>query len=236
MRRGLVALVALALVAVLTFALVMRFGSRPQSVDPAQELRQAGAAMAKLSTVSATLKFTKGAITFQGFTLVGARTSVRLPGDSDTIYTVKQQDFTISLEVVIAGGHVYLHIPFSTFQELTGNEAAAIPDLAKLFDPSSGLPALIPSGRNLKSAGADKVGDVDVQKIDAVYTGAQVSGMLPQLASNVDVNAELWVGASDHLIRKAVLEGAFGDGGKQSSVEVDISGFNAAVNITPPSP
>jgi hypothetical protein len=231
-----VAVLALALVAVLIFALVTRFGSRPQSVDPSQELREAAAAMSRLKTVSATLKFTKGAITFQGFTLVGAKTSVRLPGDSDTIYTVKQQDFTISLEVVISGGHVYLHIPFSTFQELTGNEAAAIPDLAKLFDPSSGLPAVIPSGRNLKSAGADEIGDVDVQKIEATYSGAQVSGMLPQLASNVDVNAELWVGASDHLIRKAVLDGAFGDGGNQSSVEVDISGFNAAVNITPPTP
>ncbi|HYR50479.1 MAG TPA: LppX_LprAFG lipoprotein [Candidatus Eisenbacteria bacterium] len=229
MRRG---LVVVALVVALSAGCV----GQQQAVDPARTLRDAGAAMAKLQTVTATLKFTKEPITFQGFTLVGARTSVRLPADSDTIYTVKQQDFTISLEVIISGGHVYLHVPFSTFQELTGSEAAAIPDLAKLFDPSGGLPAVIPSGRNPKSAGADKVGDVDVQKIDATYSGAQVSGMLPQLSSNVDVNAELWVGSSDHLIRKAVLDGAFGDGGKQSSVEVNISGFNATVNITPPSP
>jgi ABC-type proline/glycine betaine transport system substrate-binding protein len=225
-------LVVVAVVVALTAGCV----GQQQAVDPARTLRDAGAAMAKLQTVTATLKFTKEPITFQGFTLVGARTSVRLPADSDTIYTVKQQDFTISLEVIISGGHVYLHVPFSTFQELTGSEAAAVPDLAKLFDPSGGLPSVIPSGRNLRSAGADKVGDVDVQKIDATYSGAQVSGMLPQLSSNVDVNAELWVGSSDHLIRKAVLDGAFGDGGKQSSVEVNISGFNATVNITPPSP
>jgi hypothetical protein len=228
MKRGLLAVLMLALIAACS-------GPQP-AVDPARTLRDAGAAMAKLKTVTASLKFTQGAITFQGFTLVSARTSVRLPSDSDTIYTVKQQDFTISLEVVISGGHVYLHIPFSTFQELTGNQATAIPDLAKLFDPTGGLPAVIPSGRNAKSAGADKVGDVNVDKIDAIYSGAQVSGMLPQLSSSVDVNAELWVGASDHLIRKAVLNGAFGDSGKQSSVEVNISGFNSAVNISPPSP
>ncbi len=228
MRRGLVAALALALLA--------GCGGGPPAVDPARTLRDAAAAMAKLKTVSATLKFTKGAITFQGFTLVGAKTSVRLPGDSDTVYTVKQQDFTIGLEVIISGGRVYLHVPFSPFQELTGSDAAAIPDLAKLFDPTSGLPAVIPVGRNLKFAGADKVGDVDVQKIDATYSGAEVSGMLAQLSSSVDVNAELWVGASDHLIRKAVLDGAFGDEGKEAAVEVDMSGFNAAVNITPPSP
>lgn len=217
-------------------ALTAGCSGQQQAVDPARTLRDAGAAMAKLTTVTATLKFTKGPITFQGFTLVAARTSVRLPADSDTIYTVKQQDFTISLEVVISGGHVYLHVPFSTFQELTGNEAAAIPDLAKLFDPAGGLPAVIPLGRNPKSAGADKVGDVDVEKINATYSGSQVSGMLPQLSSNVDVNAQLWVGSADHLIRKAVLDGAFGDAGKQSSVEVNIAGFNSAVSITPPSP
>ncbi len=228
MRRRLVALLALALIACCG-------GSQPQ-VDPAQSLRDAAAAMAALKTVSATLSFTKGAITFQGFTLVRAKTSVRLPGASDTTYTVKQQDLSISLEVVILGGHVYLHLPFSTFQELTGAQAAAIPDLAKLFDPSTGLPAVIPAGRNPKYLTAEKVDGVDSQKIGATYSADQVHSLLAQLSSNVDVNATVWVGASDHLIRKAVLDGAFGDGGKEAAVEVDISGFNAAVSITPPSP
>lgn len=210
-------------------------GSQPQ-VDAAQSLRDAAAAMAKLKTVSATLSFTKGAITFQGFTLVRAKTSVRLPGDSDTTYTVKQQDLSISLEVVISGGHVYLHLPFSTFQELTGAQAVAIPDLAKLFDPATGLPAIIPAGRNPKYLTSEKVDGVDSQKIGVTYSANQVHSLLAQLSSSVDVNATVWVGASDHLIRKAVLDGAFGDGGKEAAVEVDISGFNAAVNITPPTP
>jgi hypothetical protein len=228
MKRGLVAVLALALVA--------GCSSGQPSIDPAKTLTDAAAAMAKLQTVSANLKFTKGPITFQGFTLVGAKTSVRLPGDSDTVYTVKQQDFTIGLEVIIAGGHVYLHVPFSTYQELTGSDAAAVPDLAKLFDPAAGLPAIIPAGRNPKYVSTDKVDGVDALRIDATYSADQVRGMLAQLNSSVDVNAQIWVGASDHLIRKAILDGAFGDGGKQASVEVDISGFNATVNISPPPP
>ena len=228
MTRTLRALVAIALLAAC--------GGGPQPVDPAATLHDAAAAMAKLSTVKADLKFTKGAISFQGFTLVGAKASVRLPGDSDTIYTVKQQDLSISLEVVIAGGHVYLHLPFSTYQEVQGSQAAEIPDLAKLFDPTTGLPAIIPAGRNLSDAGADKVGGVDVQKINATYSADQLRSMFAQLSSSVDVKAVVWVGVSDHLIRKAQLDGAFGDGGKEAAVEVDISGFNGAVNITPPSP
>jgi hypothetical protein len=217
-------------------ALLAGCASSQPTVDAAQSLRDAAAAMAKLNTVKANLKFTKGAITFQGFTLSGAKTTVRLPTDSDTVYTVKQQDLSISLEVVIAGGHVYLHVPFSSYQELTGTEAAAMPDLAKLFDAKSGLPAVIPAGRNARYIATEKVDGVDSLKIDVTYSADQVKGMLSQLSSSADVNAEVWVGSSDHLIRKAVLDGAFGDGGKDASVEVDMSGFNAPVNISPPSP
>ena len=220
----------------LALALVAGCGGSQPQVDPAQSLRDAAAAMARLKTVNATLSFTKGAISFQGFTLARAKTSVRLPGDSDTTYTVKQKDLSISLEVVIAGGHVYLHLPFSTFQELTGAQAASIPDLAKLFDATTGLPAVIPAGRNPKYVTTEKVDGVDSQRIEVTYSADQVHSLLAQLSSSVDVKTTVWVGASDHLIRKAVLDGAFGDGGKEAAVEVDISGFNAAVNITPPTP
>jgi hypothetical protein len=208
----------------------------PPQVDAAATLRATGTAMAKVKTVTATLAFKQGAITFQGFTLVSAKTSVRMPADSDTFYTVKRQDISISLEVLIAGGHVYVHLPFSTFQEFTGSEAAAMPDLAKLFDPATGLPAVIPAGRNPKYIGAEKLNGVDTQKLSVTYSADQVKGMLAQLGSSGDVSAQIWAGTSDHLIRKAVLDGAFGDGGKPASVEVNISGFDAPVNITPPSP
>jgi LppX_LprAFG lipoprotein len=229
MRRVIGAVLALMVVAACG-------GGNAPPVDPARTLHDAAAAMARLNTVSADLKFTKGTISFQGFTLARAKTAVRLPADSDTTYTVKQQDLAISLEVIIAGGHVYLHVPFSTFQELQGSAAAAIPDLAKLFDPTTGLPAIIPAGRNLSYAGNESVGGVDTQKINATYSADQLHSLFAQLSSSVDVKAQVWAGASDHLIRKAVLDGAFGDGGKEASVEVDISGFNAAVNISPPTP
>ncbi len=191
--------------------------------------------MAKLKTVHANLKFTKGTVTFRGFALVAARAAVRLPGDSDATYTVRQQDVQIALEVIIAGGHVYLHLPFSGYNELTGADAADIPDLAKLFDAKTGLPAVIPAGRNPKNLGAEKVDGVDSNKVEATYDASQIRSMLRQLNSSGDVDAIFWIGGSDHLIRKAVLSGLFGDNGTASSVEVDLSGFNGSVTIpTPP--
>src|ERR1700687_526340 len=109
-----------------------------QPEDPGLALKQGGAATAQLKTVTATLTFTKGTISFQGFTLVKAKAVVRLPRDSDTTYNVRQQDLQIGLEVVISGGHVFLPLPFSPFSEVTGPAAAEIPDVAKLFAPATG--------------------------------------------------------------------------------------------------
>jgi LppX_LprAFG lipoprotein len=207
-----------------------------QAEDPGQVLREAGAAMAKLNTVSATLKFTKGTVSFQGYVLTSATAAVSLPADSDTIYKVKYQDFLIGLEVVIAGGHVYLRPPLSGFTEVTGKTASEVPDLAKLFNGTTGLPAMIPAGHNLTYIGTEKVAEVDSHKVGAIYSAAQIAKLLPQLTSTGDVAATIWVGGSDHLIRKAVLSGPFGDGGAASSVEIDLSGFNAPVAIASPTP
>jgi hypothetical protein len=208
-----------------------------QAEDPAQVLRDGGAAMANLKSVNADLKFTKGKISFQGYVLVEAKAAVRLPSDSDTIFKVRYQDLLIGLEVVISGGHVYLRPPLSGFTEVNGKNATDIPDVAKLFDSKSGLPAIIPAGQNPKYIGVEKVGDVDCHKVTATYSAAQIAALLPQLkTSSGSITATIWVGGSDHLIRKATLDGQFGDGGADSSVEVDLSGFNAAVAIASPTP
>jgi hypothetical protein len=207
-----------------------------QPEDPGLALKQGGAATAQLKTVTATLKFTKGSISFQGYKLVSAKAMLRIPNQSDTIFTVRQQDLQIGIEVVISSGRVYVHLPFSPFQEVTGTAAADIPDPAKLFDPTTGLPAVIPAGRNVKYIAVDNVDNVDSHKVGATYSSDQIRGMLPlpQLNSSGDVSAIFWVGGSDHLIRKAILTGPFGDNGTASSVEVDMTGFNAAVSIATP--
>jgi hypothetical protein len=225
----LTALFAAALAAVLIAACG---GLQPE--DPALALKQGGAALGSLHTVTASLKVTKGTITFQGFALVSATAAVRLPDASDTNYLVRDKDLQIGFEVVILGGHVYLKPPLLKFEELTPDQAAQIPDLGKMFDSVTGLPAVIPAGRNPQYLGAEQVDGVDSHKVSATYSADQIRGVLPQLSSIGVVEATVWVGGSDHYIRKAVLSGKFGDDGTDSTVEVDLSGFDGAVNIASP--
>jgi len=205
-----------------------------QPEDPGLALRQGGQATATLKTVDATMKVTKGTISFQGFSLVSATAAIRLPDESDTTYLVRQQDIQLGLEVVILGGHAYLKPPLLRFTELTAKQAADIPDLARFFDPVHGLAAVIPAGRNPEFVGVESVDGVDCYRVSALYTAEQINGLLPQLSSQGGVTADIWVGGSDHFIRKAVLGGNFGDNGALSTVEVDLSNFNGSVNIASP--
>lgn len=209
-------------------------GSSPPPVDAAKVLRDGAAAMAQLKTVSATLKITKGTISIQGFTLVKALTAVQLPRDSDTTYTVKEQDVTVSLEVVISSGQVYVRLPFTPLALAPPALATSFPDMAKLFATTTGLPALIPAGAHPRYVSTDQLGGNASYHIATTYTAEQVHSLLTQLSSNGPVAAQVWVGTSDNEIRKAVLDGAFGDGGKEASVEVDITGFDVPVTITSP--
>jgi len=223
------------LLALAILALVACGGSPPPT-DAGKILRDSATAMANVRTVSATLKLTKGVVSIKGFTLVSARTAVRMPTDSDTVYTVKQEDVSFALEIVIAGGHVYEHIPFTPFREVTGAEAKAFPDMAKLFDATTGLPAIIPAGTATKYVAGEQLDGKQVDHVTTQYTPEQVRALLAYLNSSGPVSANLWVRSSDHLIPKAVLDGAFGDLGKDAAVEVDITNFNGTVSITSPAP
>ena len=205
-----------------------------QPEDPGLALKQGASAIAGLKTVTATLKVTKGTISFQGFALVSATAAIRLPDVSDTVYLVREQDLQIGLEVVIIEGHVFLKPPLLRFEPLTAEQATDIPDLARLFDTQTGLPAVIPQGRSPKYLGAEIIDNVDSHRVEATYTGEQVKGMLAQLSAQGDVAAVIWVGGSDHYIRKAVLTGKFGDNGADATVEVDLKGFNGSVTIASP--
>ena len=112
-------------------------------------------------------------------------------------YEVEDQRCEVGKDDIIVVGDRLRHrcLP------LTASQAADIPDLARLFDPQTGLPAVIPQGRNPKYLGAETIDNVDSHKVEATYTGDQVKGMLAQLSSQGDVDAVIWVGGSDHYIR-----------------------------------
>ena len=204
--------------------------------DPTTVLRQAGQAMASLHSVSADVTFGAG-ISLQGLTLSSATTKVQVPGQSDTVIKVKQGDFLVDVRVVTTGGHTYLRLPFSQFTEVTADEAREVPDLSQLFDPKSGLPAALSAGTGTRYVGTQQIAGVDTDEVTTTYTADRVGALLGGAVKPAgEVQATIWVGRSDHYVRRVVLSGPLLTAGKDVKVQVDLHDFNQPVTIATPSP
>jgi hypothetical protein len=207
-------------------------GGTPPS--PTTILTESGKAMASLHSVSADVQFGPG-IVVQGLNLTSATTTVALPDQSDTTIKVKQGDFLVDVRVVTTGGHVYLKLPFSQFTEVSGATASEVPDLSRLFDPRTGLPALLPAGKDTRSLGTEQVAGVDCDKVQTTYTADQVAQLLGGAVKPAgDVQATIWSGQTDHYVRRVVLNGPLLQAGKDVHVQVDLHDFNKPVDITAP--
>jgi hypothetical protein len=207
-------------------------GSTPP--DPAAELRSSATALASVKTVTADVKFT-GGLVFQGFTLDSASSRIKLPNASDTVIKVRQQDFLVDLEVISVDGHIYFKAPFSKYQEISAAEAAVLPDLAALFDPVKGLPAVMAGGRSPHLDGTEKVGGVDCNRITTTYTADQVARTLGGgFKPAGDIAAVLWVAQSDHQLRRVKLSGPLVQAGQKATADVTLHDFNAPLTITAP--
>jgi hypothetical protein len=201
--------------------------------NPGQVLRDAGQAMSTVKSVKADVKFGSG-IMLQGLTLTTASSQIQVPDQSDTTFKVKQGDFLVDVRVVTSGGHVYLRLPFSRFQQLSDQQAAEVPNVARLFEPGSGLPSLLAAGKNPAYQASEKIGDVECDKVSATYTAAQVGQLLAGSTPAGDVQATIWVARSDHLVRRVVLSGPLLEAGKKVEVQVDMHDFNQPVTISSP--
>jgi len=204
------------------------------AVDPSTVLRQAADAITGLHSVIADVKFGSG-ITVAGVSLSSATSKIQLPRDSDSTFKVKQGDFLLDLRVVTTGGHVYLRLPFASFTEVPPAQAKQIPDVTTLFDLHSGLPAVLSAGKDTRYLGMEQVEGTDSDKVSTTYSADQLGQLLGGIKPAGDVKATIWVGRSDHYVRKVILSGPLVEAGKVVQVEVDLRAFNQAVVIATPS-
>ena len=210
-------------------------GSQP-TADPAQVLRQAGPALGQVKSAAVEMQFGPGA-TFFGFTVVSASGKVKLPSDSQVTIKAKQSsDSLIEIAVTSVGGQTWVTVPFLGVQPVTGPQAAEVPSVGKIFDSSTGLPAVLAEGKNPRFLGSETVDGVDCWKVGATYTADQVAKAVQPLSPSGSIDATLWVGKSDHLLRKALLKGTLFTSGKTTTLEVRLHDFNAPVVIATPSP
>src|SRR5262249_62038535 len=132
-------------------------------------------------------------------------------------------------------GPVCRTLPFASFREVTPGEARETRAVSPLSAPPSGRPAVLAAGKEPRSLGTEPVAGVDCNKVSTTYTADQLGQLLAGIKPAGDVQTTIWVGRSDHLIRKVVLSGPLLEAAKVVQLEVELHGFNQPVAIATPS-
>jgi hypothetical protein len=216
--------------ALLGLAVVAACGT---SVDPAAQLREAGQAMTSIKTAAFDFKFGPGAAAF-GFTLDSGSGKAHLPDATDTTLKASSGQTLLEFEVLTVAGHVYFRAPLIGFSELTGDRAAAIPDMTRVLDPAHGLASLIPRGKSPRYVGDESVDGHDCYHISATYSGAEVGDVIAVLKPTGDVDVNLWIDKSTHTVRRALMAGHLFETSRSSTLEVHLHDFDVPIDIQKP--
>ncbi|MGB2940363.1 MAG: LppX_LprAFG lipoprotein [Candidatus Dormiibacterota bacterium] len=208
------------------------------TVDAGQQLKDAAAAMKTIQTVQLDLKFGAGAtVTASNVTvdLVSATGKVKLPTDSELVGRVKQGDTIIESRIVTIGNDTYYKpISFLPASKLSPEEAKQYPSAARLLNPDTGLPSVIDKGQGAKVTGTESIDGQDSNKVEATYTPDDLKAALAPFTPADKVQVTFWIGKDDHRVRKALITGHVFSANSDSTIEVHLHDFNAAVDISPP--
>jgi hypothetical protein len=113
-------------------------------------------------------------------------------------------------------------------------EAQQYPVISRMLDKNNGLAPAIARGRDSKVSGSEQVDGVDCDKVSALFGPSELNQALAPLSLKGDVKTVLWIGKSDHLVRKVRFEGPLFVAGTNTFAEVHLHDFNAPVDIPSP--
>jgi hypothetical protein len=210
-------------------------GTPAEQTDARQLLQAAAQTTAAWKTVQLDLKFGPG-FKVQGVELVSAVGKFRAPADSDFVAKTRAAQGYVEPEILTVGDQVYIKLfQLQAFQSLSPTEALQYPVIARLLDKNTGLAPAIARGRDPKLAGSEQFDGVDCARVEALYGPSELNQALAPLKLSGDVKTTLWIGKSDHLVRKVRFEGPLFTAGSNTFAEIHLHDFNAPVDIPSPS-
>lgn len=137
----------------------------------------------------------------------------------------------LSSEIVFAGPRQFLRNPLTNQWQGFSTNTSPI----AFFSPAKGVLAAIRGVTDLKLAGTETVGGVECWHLTGKSKARDLTGFLGNAPSDREVDADLYVGKSDHLVRRLRLSGPVADGEPKDVVRtVDVSRYGEHVTIEAP--
>ena len=167
-------------------------------------------------------------LTFEGDSLSPDRTNARL--------TLGVSVFLLEIDIVTIGSDVYLTNPMTGEWEVTSTDEFGIPDPVLLVS------GVFPSLHDLEIVGEERIGEVPTYHLSGSVTSADLEMLGADLES-----VDIWIGAEDSLLYRISTQGLVNldelglsledmglEGEGTITLQIDLSDFNAPVEIEPP--
>jgi hypothetical protein len=205
---------------------------KPAELTPEEVVAKASDAMKTVTSVHFKVESTKGMMAI-GTGLVAKS----IEGDvvkPDRLQGKAVSTFgrvTVEINFVFVGGNGFITNPITKRWEALPGAAQA----TNLLDPDRGASRLIREVTNLKKQSNETIDGVDCYHLTGDVSATSVAGLVGTKASVPKLSGDLWVGASDFLLRQIHLVGPVStDEPPEIERVVSLSSFNESVVINPP--
>jgi len=225
---------SLLLVPVLLLLLVAACGGKETAAEPpaGEVLQRAVKAFAGLRSFHFKLTHENGATPIPlNLQLTSAEGDAALPDRLAADVRAKAGPLTASVKLVAIGDRTWITNPFSRDWQLLSGVSAG--DIA---DPSSLVAAVVDRLQGVSLGGRSEVGSVETYRLTGTLPSEALQSSLGVARPGHVLKVDLWIGVEDGLPRRVRLTGPLVSGEAEDIVrQVDLSKFNEAVDIRPPS-
>jgi hypothetical protein len=202
-----------------------------QGPDATAILNRSAAAVDKLTSFHFRLTHENGTTPMPlNLQLVSAEGDVAVPDRLQAEVRARAASVSVNLDVIGIADDTWVTNPFSRrWQELPGA------NINQIADPTRLVTTLLANLKEPAIAGQNEIDGTKSFKITGRIDSGVIEEALSAAEPGLPVSVELWIGIVDSLPRRARLTGRLAAPEPEDIVrQVDISRFNARVDIQPP--
>lgn len=156
------------------------------------------------------------------------------PPDLQAKVDLKEASVLLEVEVVFAGGKIYLKSFTGGWQQLSQAEVAQFFDATALFDPKSGLFAAMQDTQSPARHNSETVNGHDTYPVDGVVPAARMHELLSLIRDQGSDHATYWIESPSENLWRARLSGKLFDPTHDATITFDFSNHDHLVSVTPP--
>ena len=156
------------------------------------------------------------------------------PPDLQASVELKEASVLLEVEVVFAGGNIYLKSFTGGWQQLTKADVAQFFDATALFDRQSGLFAAMQDTESPSRHNSETVDGHETYPVEGMAPAARMHQLLSLIRDQGSYDVTYWIESPGDNLWRARLSGKLFDPTHDATITFDFSKHDHLVSVSPP--